>query len=154
MLVGEIDRLGIAILVDIVVDDVPDTPHLAESRSRFFLVKGHDRPDAGAGEKSLGSLGVVRREIGTVHDAIGAHRAAEEKRRVSIARAELEYPLGSDGFGQERELAAHQWTDDRKAALFGELFHLAAHGITVVVEAPQILLDLRVDDVGHGSTSS
>src|SRR5262245_13861144 len=60
VLVREVYRLRIAVLVDVVVDDVPAPAHAAERGRRLFTVVRDPRPDAGLGQEPLGEPDVLR----------------------------------------------------------------------------------------------
>jgi hypothetical protein len=148
-LVGEVHGLGIARLVDVVVDDVPRPAHAAERGRRFLLVIGDAVPHAGAAQEAARQLDVLGGQLGAVDGATLAHRPREVERGVTVAGAELEHAARADGAREDDQRAAHQRAHDREPLDLRELLHLVAHRVVVVVEAAQVLFNVLIDDGWH-----
>src|SRR5262249_54921999 len=70
VLEGEFHRLRVAVLVDVVVDDVPRSADAAQRGRRLFAVVGDAIEYAGARQESFGEPDVVGGRVGAMHDPL------------------------------------------------------------------------------------
>src|SRR5688572_4369530 len=73
VLVRQVDGGRIAVLVDVVVDDVPRAADAAQRGGGLLAVVGDAAPDAGAAEEALGEPDVVLRQLRAVDHARLSH---------------------------------------------------------------------------------
>ena len=144
--------VGIALLVDVVVDHVELAVERVERRDRVADVVRDARPQSGPPEVVLRLAFVLRVAVREVQLAAGADRARVPVARVPEARSELDHAASPDRPSQDLERHADVASHDREIARLRLGLHLREDRLVETREPrPHVLLDARIHDV-HGVT--